>query len=564
MSTTNRLDRFHSLFLLAATLFVAPQTLSGREVADGSPATPPAVFKVSAANERMEMTVESSRILSLDEDIPRVQVGNKDLISVTVLDRSKIQLHAKKPGVTEVNLWGASGQVYAIDVIIHGDARELMHLLRSQFPHASLTVTPTATSVILGGYVDRPDDVPQIISIAKEFYPNVHNNMRIGGSQQVTVNFVVAEVDRTGLRDLGFDFANISTHSGSFVTSGISGMLRSATATSVTAAGGQTVTFGVIGSSNSFFGLIAALERDQLVKVMARPSVQAVSGRPAYFLSGGEIPILVPQSLGTVSIDYRKFGSQVDFVPIVLGNGRVRLEVRPRVTELDPSIGVTLNGSVIPGFRTREIDTGAELNFGETLVLAGLQYQRVSADSNRIPWLGSLGILGVPFRRNRETINEVELLILCTPEASEAIPADQVPQCLPGDSSCSPSSWDLYMRGYLEVPNPNCVNCEGGCDPNGAPGMRSEEIPAGQPTPAAGASSAGRTNAPKRTASSGSPRTAMAPANSPSDREGASGSSVRTKPYNRPVSDNAKSRPQSPTKTNGPGLIGPSGYDVNN
>ena len=124
------------------------------------------------------------------------------------------------------------------------------------------------------------------------------------------------------------------------------------------------------------------------------------SGRPAYFLSGGEMPIPVPQSLGTISIQFRKFGTQVDFVPIVLGSGRIHLEVRPKISEIDPTVSITLNGSTIPGFRTRECDTGVEMNAGQTMALAGLLQTDVNQQVQGIPYLMDIPYLGLAFRRS--------------------------------------------------------------------------------------------------------------------------------------------------------------------
>ena len=138
--------------------------------------------------------------------------------------------------------------------------------------------------------------------------------------------------------------------------------------TSTVATGGTTPTIalGIVDQSSGFFLFISALQKNQLLKVLAEPTLVTVSGRPAYFLSGGEMPIPIPQSLGTISIQFRKFGTQVDFVPIVLGNGRIRLEVRPKISEIDNTIGTTLNNTTVPGFRSREVDTGVEMMAGQT------------------------------------------------------------------------------------------------------------------------------------------------------------------------------------------------------
>jgi len=169
------------------------------------------------------------------------------------------------------------------------------------------------------------------------------------------------EVSRTKLRHLGVDLSNLNK-SWNF-TSGISGLIRASTGSTraITTAGTETVTAGVFGTSNSFFSVLQALRQNDLLKIMAEPDLVCVSGRPAYFNVGGEFPILVPQSLGTVSIQYKRFGTQLDFVPIVLGNGLIRLEVKPRVSEIDPTRSVIINGTSVPGLRVREVETGVEM-----------------------------------------------------------------------------------------------------------------------------------------------------------------------------------------------------------
>ncbi len=66
---------------------------------------------------------------------------------------------------------------------------------------------------------------------------------------------------------------------------------------------------------------VNALEEKGLIRSLAEPNLVALSGDTASFLAGGEFPILVPQSLGTVSIDYKKYGVGLAFTPTVLRDG---------------------------------------------------------------------------------------------------------------------------------------------------------------------------------------------------------------------------------------------------
>ncbi|MEX2137656.1 MAG: pilus assembly protein N-terminal domain-containing protein [Pirellulales bacterium] len=434
----------------------------------------PIVHKVRATTERMEMTANTSKLLTLDQVIPRAQVNNRDILELTALSPTEVQVFAKKPGVTQINLWGKDDKVHTIDVMVFGDARELEMIIKTEFPNAAIRVRPIAQSVVLSGFVDRQDHVSQIIRIAEDYYPKVVSHITVGGVQQISLNVKVYEVSRTRLRTLGMEWS--TTQGAEFVVSSISGLIGAASiagASGVVAGGSAdgAVAFGVVGDDTSFFGFIEALRRNDLIKVLAEPTLVTVSGRPAFFNSGGEFPILVPQSLGTSSIEYKKFGTQVDFVPVVLGNGNIRLEVRPKVSELDDSRGISINGVTVPALKERVVDTAVEMKPGQTLALAGLVQTKLESSNKGLPWISDLPYIGVPFRRVREDMNEIELLILVTPQVIEAVDCSELPPCMPGMESQPARDWDFYMKGYLEVPSSGPCGPGMPCGPGGSATM---------------------------------------------------------------------------------------------
>ncbi len=406
------------------------------------------------------MTVNSSRLLTLDLKIPRAQVNNKDVVDLTPLSPNVIQLFAKKPGITQINLWDEKNQIHAIDVVVFGDARELNLVLQQQFPHATVTVRPSANSVILSGFVPEPDQAAQIQRIAEDYSPKVVNLLKVGGVQQVLLHVKVMEVSRTKLRELGFDFW--VNNNSFFLSSTPSGLLvPNISPPGLPGASGlDTVRLGVVSDGTNFFGLFDALRQDNLAKVMAEPTLVTVSGRPAYFNSGGELPYLVPAGLGTVSVAFKPFGTQVDFVPMVLGNGNIHLDVKPRVSFVDPTLSVTTGGITTPGFNVREVETGVEMKAGQTLAIAGLVQTRVEASRRGIPYLMDLPYFGAAFRKVHEDYNEIELVVMVTPELVEPMNPCDVPPCGPGMASRSPTDCELYWKGYSEVPS--CGPCAAG------------------------------------------------------------------------------------------------------
>ncbi|HEY6564789.1 MAG TPA: pilus assembly protein N-terminal domain-containing protein, partial [Pirellulaceae bacterium] len=411
-------------------------------------------FRVEHPNQRLEMIVNSSRIVSSDSDIPRLLVNNPDIIRVTPLSPKQVQVSALKAGVTQVNLWDGDGKARTVDVIVFRDPRPLEMVLQSEFPKSAIRVRPLENSVILSGYVDRPEDVSRLVQIASDYYPSVINNINVGGVQQVCLSVRVMEVSRTKLRDLGIDWA--AKFGDDFIAQTASGIASVVEPTAALSAvprvvgnpggGADTVRFGIVNDQNQFFGFIRALADRQLLKILAEPNLVTVSGRPASFQQGGQIPIPVPQGLGQTSVDFKDFGTRVDFVPIVLGNGNIRLEVRPSVTEIDPTIGTLINGNQVPGLRSRYVDTAVEMRSGQTLALAGLVFTRTEASKRGLPGLIDVPWIGAAFRNVHEEINEIELLVVVTPHLVAAMDPEQVPQYLPGERTAPPCNTDFYGR----------------------------------------------------------------------------------------------------------------------
>lgn len=429
------------------------------------------VHKLESPNETLELTVNTSRILTLDEQIPRAQVNNPDILDLTALSPTQVQIMAKKPGVTQVNLWDENEEIHSVDVIVLPDAQELAMLLRSQFPKAALKVIPLAQSVIVSGYVDDPSQVAPIIQMAEDYHSKVINHITVGGVQQVLLQVKVYEVSRTKLRTAGFDWGVLGGSADSFAVNGIGSLLNTTAATggagaatggaatalgSLSAAQSQNLNFGILNGGSTFFGVLDLLTQKNLAKVVAEPTLSTVSGRPASMIVGGEIAIPVAQSLGRISIQWKQYGTQVDFVPIVLGNGAVRLEVRPRVSELDYSNAIPINGTTVPGIKARQVDTAAELRAGQTLAVAGLVQLKVDAAFRGILGLSDLPWVGIPFRKVTDTVNEVEMLVMVTPQLVDAMDPGEVPPGGPGFATALPTNHQLYCKGFLEVPN-----CEG-------------------------------------------------------------------------------------------------------
>ena len=505
------------------------------------------------------MTVNTSRIVEFPFEVPKMLVNNPDLVRVIPLSPKSIQLSAVKQGITQLNIWSMDDKVTSIDLVITGDVQELDAILKTEFPDAALKLRTLNSSLYISGFVPKADNVGQITQVARDYFPNIINNMSVGGVQKVLLHVKVLEVSRTKLRNLGFDWAQIS--STGFVTQGVSKLIPATggVLAQPVPLGGSTIRFGITDGSEQFYGFLEALKQNNLAKLMAEPTLVTVSGRAASFNSGGEIPIPIPQSLGVTTIEYREFGTQIDFVPIVLGNGNVRLEVRAQVTEVDGSLSAAVGAGTVPGFRVRRADTGAEMKTGQTLAIAGLVYSKLESSTRGIPWLMDVPWAGAAFRRNSEQMNEVELVIMVTPEFAEAMDPTEVPACGPGQFTTSPTDVELFYRGYLEVPkaceNGNCAPGMQGHGPVGGGGY--EELPS--PAPITNGQSA-RKNIQAVPTTYPSLRTAGTPTPAKTPRSASSQTSSR-QPQSRSNPSSRTQEPRKPSAGAKPTLIGPLGYD---
>jgi pilus assembly protein CpaC len=412
---------------------------------------------------------------------------------------------------------------------------------------------------LISGFVAKAEHTARIVQIAEEYYPKVINNMTVGGVQQVLLHVKVMEVSRTKLRRLGFDWAELS--GSNYVVSSVSGLLQQTLATNsgavtpaVATAGTNTLAFGVVNGNNAFYGVLNALRQDDLLKISSEPTLSVISGQEAAFNVGGQIPVPEAQSLGTTSIDWKTYGTMIRFVPIVLGNGKIRMDVRPEISQLDYAHSTTINGGTVPGILTRNVQTTVEMQAGQTLAIAGLVQYITEGVSNELPWIGEVPYLGALFRTIHNQTNEIESLVLVTPELVDPLDAHEVPPCGPGSMTADPSDWELFMKGYLEVPK-----C---CPNNGAAGGAGQPAGPGAPPPLPGMLSTPPETIPKPPlpgAANKTPPPAAVPA-------GAADPAPRVAdPYSRYTSAKPDNRPAATSpaaQNNPPGLIGPSGYDV--
>lgn len=426
----------------------------------------------------LQLSSRIKAVLDFDAAVLKVEPvqGHANQVTVFALDT----------GVTTVTMIDEFDQTTKVEILVKGDVRHLETTLERLFPDDDIKVMEIKGSVLLSGWVTRPESINQIVEVAQQFFPTVMNQMRIGGNQQVTLKAEIMEVNRTKLRQLGMNFG--LTRSNSFLL-GTPGPITPISALAVTGTGATpsfsgfqnaSVTFGFMNPSSIFQGFVDALRTEGLLKIHAQPMVTTHNGSPAELLNGGEAPVIVPAGLGTTAIEFKPFGVILNAVPHLLGSNRIRLQIEPSVVERDFANSVTVDGITVPSFTTRKVSTEVEMNMGQTLVIGGLVSRRSTGSASKIPFFGELPWIGAAFGRKEASESEIELVILVTPTYASALSAEQVPPGGPGLFTDSPTDTELMGLGLLEVPklgdacdssvwNCNECNSNGFCQrhPNG-------------------------------------------------------------------------------------------------
>ena len=445
-----------------------------------------------------QLSLGESQVLQLAQPVTRVAVGHPGIADFLLLGPKELYVLGKSPGMTNLVMWNASGKATSIRTQVSLNLAPLRELIGKILPNEKdIELLPSGDAVILKGEVSDAVVAETVhrLALSQLQLPvaakgggvngnttinvsgsgdNSNNNsgkndsndaaqvnttgarivnlLKVRAPQQVMLEVRVAEVSKSYLESLGVEWSrtgglNESSLMTGFVSSATLGLVLGRGVTQKVNADGTP------NYSNRTDNLkIDAQRKDGWVKILAEPTIVAMSGQEGRFLVGGKIFIPVNQALGSTTYEERTYGVGLRFVPTVLETGRINLRVAPEISEPVKESVTAGTAASLPAFKSSLVSTTVQMAEGENLVIGGLLRDNINEIVKAVPLLGELPVLGAFFRSSQYITERTELLIVVRPTLVKAV--REAPK-LPTDSFVPPTRSEFFLGGQLQgTPKP--------------------------------------------------------------------------------------------------------------
>ena len=393
----------------------------------------------------LHLIVGRSMFVNTVDRLRRVYISNPEVLDSFTANPHEIVVTAKQPGVSGIILWDETGRSKAYLVNADLDVSGLRHALKDAFPTENIRVEGRGDQVALAGVVDSAATGDAAVKLASLYSKDVADSLLVETrhTPQVRLKVRIVEIDRSRAQQLGFNFFGAGKNAFSTGTGQFGAVATAPGGSDVQTGSSATGTAAELLSLSSLLNLfyynnslglgaaIQALANDQIVQILAEPTLTALSGEKASFLSGGEFPYPVVQGgtggFTSVTVQFRPYGVKVDFTPTVLPDGTIDLKVAPEVSALDYTNEVTISGYTIPALSTRRAETQIELKSGQSFSISGLLDNRTTDQLEKIPGIGDIPILGKLFQSKTTNHSVAELAVIVTPTLVDPLTSNPVP-----------------------------------------------------------------------------------------------------------------------------------------
>lgn len=367
----------------------------------------------------------SSFSVSLPSDVRDIVVSNPAVANAMLHTHRRITVVGLEPGETDAVFVGANGRVImTLKIRVDAGVAALQDNLGRMLPGSNIRAEAVNDNIVLSGVAANLGEVERAAQLARAHASDpskVVNMISVVASDQVTLKVRVVEVQRSAIKQLGFNTQALlrgfdrtqyylQSSLGFAVNSGLQGGAQGGV---IRNPGSGDITEGSID--------ISAFERTGLVRTLAEPNLTSVNGEAASFLAGGEFPVPVSSDReGQIAVEYKPYGVALSFRPVVLSEGRISLQVKVEVSELSPQAGLTIGAGTpssitLPGLTVRRSETTVELPSGGSMMIAGLLQESTRQAIDALPGMTNLPVLGQLFRSRDYLMGETELVVLVEP-----------------------------------------------------------------------------------------------------------------------------------------------------
>ncbi|HBN74528.1 MAG TPA: type II and III secretion system protein [Planctomycetaceae bacterium] len=439
------------------------------------------IISMPKVERKLEIIQNRSQLIKTRKRVTRMAIADPTVIDIAPFEDNEFAIIGAALGTTTLTLWFEGDDnplIYEITTIrdpnieeqVRIDYGKLERKLAILFPNSKVYLIPLHEKLVVKGEARDAAEAARILQIIRgEFIDDygglggpggaggrgddfgdrggpagrdndnlfssfIVNMLQVPGEFQVMLHVTIAELNRSQLRRMGVNINVLINDGSTALTSAISG-------------GVPTLT-GIF-SNGDVSVLISALASNGTAKILSRPSLTTLSGHPATFLAGGEFAVPTIVGIGGAqgqTTQFRGFGTSMVVVPTVVAGDLIRLRISPEFSKIDPN--ATVGG--IPGLSSRRVNTTVELREGQTIVLGGLLSRQQSTEVTRIPYLGEIPLIGpLLFNSKRANEDELELIVLVTPEIVRAMDPDEVPP-VPGFNVTHPNDVELYRYAMTE------------------------------------------------------------------------------------------------------------------
>ncbi|TGT86199.1 MULTISPECIES: type II and III secretion system protein family protein [unclassified Mesorhizobium] len=402
---------------------------------------------------RVFLPMSQSVTIQVNANLGDIVVGDEKIADAQPMTDRTLYVIGKGAGTTTVNLFSPDKRsLGVIQIEVGVDVSDMAAAIRQVSPRSRIEIGSINGKVRLGGHVKDGATLSAIMEVAQQYGPDaIINSVTVDDSQQVNLEVRVLEAKRNAGRDLGVSFRSRDSNATHFGT-GIA-------ATTPTGTAPGTLLTGLLSKSNPFATLITqiidsnikvdliieALEEKGVVRTLANPNLTTLSGEQASFNAGGQVPIRSVDANGEVQIEYKQFGVNLLFTPVVLDDDKIHISLAPEVSDLT---GFTSAGD--PIFTNRKLSTVVELRDGQSFAVGGLLSSKITRLQEQVPWLGQVPVIGTLFRNSSSQKEETELVVIVTPHLVRPVkPGEQL--ATPFDKTRPANDPELFLLGQLEV-----------------------------------------------------------------------------------------------------------------